>query len=231
MKNQKSLSRGYRLILILTMVLLAAFYTAPDARAAGDIVLNGEFDDWDGQPGISDPQGDATRPFDDLLGFYFTTNSDDPTAYFMAERVSSNSPLNLVLRIDTNDDGVYNAPGDRYITVSYNPQGNRSTVEVMVYDGTGGFISLVTGGSDWGESSNGGGSRLEWGVPFADLGTSAGQAVRMVLESHQGSAIADSTAEVQWSPANALGWALIAVLLVGSAAWLARQRTQVDNHK
>jgi hypothetical protein len=215
--------------LVVTVVLLASFYAAPGARAAGDIVLDSEFEDWDGQPGISDPEGDATRPFDDLLGFYFTTNPDDPTAYFMAERVSSNSPLSLVLRIDTNDDGVYDNQRDRYVTISYNPQGNRSTVEVMVYDGVGGFISLVTGGSDWGESGREGGSRVEWGVPFTDLGISAGQAIRMVLESHQGSAVADSTAEVQWSPANALGWALIAVLLVGSAVWMARQRRQADN--
>ena len=227
-KMKKSNRRG-RVLTAFTLFLLAAFILVPGVRAADDIVLDGEFDDWDGQPFISDPEGDATRPFDDLLRFYFTTNPDDPTAYFMAERVSSNSPLNLVLRIDTNDDGVYDDPGDRYVTVSYNPQGNRSTVEVMVYDGIGGFISLVTGGSDWGESGREGGSRVEWGVPFTDLGISAGQAVRMILESHQGSAMADTTAEVQWSPANALGWALIALLVVGSAVWMARQRKQVDS--
>ncbi len=228
MGNRKKVYRRDRCLAACTLILLAAFTLVPGARAADDIVLDGEFEDWDGQPGISDPQGDATRPFDDLLGFYFTTNPDDPTAYFMAERISSNSPLNLVLRIDTNDDGAYSDPGDRYVTVSYNPEGNRSTVEVMVYDGTGGFISLVTGESDWGESGREGGSKVEWGVPLADLGLSAGQAIRMILESHQGSAIADSTAEVQWSPANALGWAVIAVLVIGSAVWMARQRKQVD---
>ena len=228
MDGIKKLNRRNRCLAAFTLILLVAFTLVPGARAADDIVLDSEFDDWDGQPGIGDPEGDASRPFDDLLGFYFTTNPDDPTAYFMAERVSSNSPLNLVLRIDTNDDGVYDDPGDRYVTVSYNPQGNDSFVEVMVYDGAGGFVRLITGDSDWGESSRDGGSRVEWGVPFADLGIAAGQAIRMVLESHQGSAVADTTAEVQWSPANALGWALIAVLVVGSAVWMARQRKQVD---
>jgi hypothetical protein len=229
MDNHNIQRRRVRLRVVLVVFLFAAFILVPIGRAADDIVLDSQFDDWVGQSGITDPIGDATRPFDDLTGFYFATNPDDPTAYFMAERVSSNSPLNLVLNIDTNDDGVYDDPGDRYITVSYNPQGNRSTVEVMVYDGTGGFVSLVTGGSDWGESGREGGSRVEWGVPFADLGVSAGQAIRMILESQQGGTTADVMEEVQWSPANALGWGLIAILMVGSAAWLARQRQQVDD--
>jgi hypothetical protein len=228
MANIVNKTKPVRNLVVFTIFFLTAFIFVPVGRAADDIILDGAFADWVGQSGITDPVGDASRPFDDLTGFYFATNPDDSTAYFMAERVSSNSPLNLVLLIDTNDDGVYDDPGDRYITVSYNPQGNSSSVEVMVYNGTGGFVSLVTGGSDWGESGREGGSRVEWGVSFADLGLSAGQAIRMVLESHQGSATADTTEEVQWSPANALGWALIAILVAGGATWLTRQRRQTD---
>ena len=35
--------------------------------------------------------------------------------------------------------------------------------------------------------------------------------------------------DFEWSPANALGWALIGLLVVGSAIWMARQRKQVDS--
>jgi hypothetical protein len=53
----------------------------------------------------------------------------------------------------------------------------------------------------------------------------------MYLESHQGSTIADTTQEVQWSPANALGWALILILVAGGAVWMGRRRLMADQRK
>ncbi len=106
MANIVNKTKPVRNLVVFTIFFLTAFIFVPVGRAADDIILDGAFADWVGQSGITDPVGDASRPFDDLTGFYFATNPDDSTAYFMAERVSSNSPLNLVLLIDTNDDGV-----------------------------------------------------------------------------------------------------------------------------
>ncbi len=207
---------------LLSLILIGLMWTP--ARAASAIILDGQFSDWIGQAGVSDLIGDETAPFTDLTGFYFATNSGDPTAYFMAERVGANKPLNLVLHIDTSDDGIYTSSSDRYITLRYNMQGQSSSVDASLYDGTDNFLKVIASNADWGESGREGGSRVEWAVTFADLGITAGQAIRMVLESQQGGSTSDVVAEVQWSPASILGWPLALLILVATAGWLGLKR-------
>ncbi|MDQ7029747.1 MAG: hypothetical protein Q9O62_08215, partial [Ardenticatenia bacterium] len=55
--------------------------------AASPIVLDGLFGDWAGHPNVPDPQGDAVTAAD-LVAFFFDTNPNEETAYFMAERIS-----------------------------------------------------------------------------------------------------------------------------------------------
>jgi hypothetical protein len=62
----------------------------------------------------------------------------------------------------------------------------------------------------WGESGKG--RRVEWGVTFSDLGIAPPQTIRMQLVSYSGNKISDGVVEVQWSPANALGWYLLIIL-------------------
>ena len=195
------------------------------AQADGPIVLDGQFADWNGQPGISDPQGDGGGNTTDLLMFSFAAVDNDDTAYFMVQRGGGSQWFDCTLLIDTNNDGIYTDLDDRMIVVSYKPKGNSSTVSVDVHDGTGGYL-FSAGSGDWGETTKEGGSRLEFGVVFSDLGIAAGQPIRMILQSMSGSQVMDATDEVQWSPANALGWVLLGgIVLAGSAgmAWV-RQR-------
>jgi hypothetical protein len=66
---------------------------------------------------------------------------------------------------------------------------------------------------------------VEWGVPFADLGISAGQPLRLYIASRTGESESDTTGEVQWSPADALGPLLLAGIVCGASAWLAKRKS------
>ena len=207
----------------LLLALLVALTAAPPAQAqSAAIVLDGQFADWLGQPNVPDVQGDAQNSHSDLAAFYFTNNPDQDYLYFMAERWEPGSQgLELRLYIDTNNNGDYSETVDRLIDVSYHPnEGGRTYVEL--YDGQGGFLSQIAYQMNWGEPSKG--RRVEWGVTFTDLGIAPYQTIRMQLVSNHGSNLSDGVAEVQWSPANALGWYLLAFLTIGGLCWLYYRR-------
>jgi hypothetical protein len=191
----------------------------PSAHAqSGAIVLDGLFDDWLGQPNVPDVLGDSQTSQSDLSAFYFTNNPDQDYLYFMAERwESSAAGLELRLSIDTNNNGDYSEISDRYIEVRYHPnQGGRTYVDL--YDGQGAYLSQIANQMSWGEPDKG--SRVEWGVTFTDLGIAPFQTIRMQLVSLHGTQLSDGAPEVQWSPANALGWYLLALLTLGGLGWL-----------
>ncbi|MBX0329057.1 hypothetical protein K2Z83_15365 [Oscillochloris sp. ZM17-4] len=199
--------------------------------SGGAIVLDGQFGDWGGQSCIPDPADDCSSSRADLAGFFFATVADDPTAYFMAETFGgSNQTLSLQLRIDTNNDGSYSSAADRIVVVSYKPGKNSSKVDIDVLDGRGEKVAEISRDVDWGESQADGGHRVEWGVSFAQLGIQAGQTMRMTLDSKQGngggSGWCDSSQEVQWSPADALGLGLLLVIVLGVAGLAARMRAR-----
>ncbi|HWQ12747.1 MAG TPA: hypothetical protein VNL77_08105, partial [Roseiflexaceae bacterium] len=198
----------------------------------GPIVLDGQFDDWPGRACIADPPGDCGNERLDTIALFNATNPDDPTAYFMVQTLEgATQPLGLRLMIDTNDDGVYTSAVDRRVEVRYQPQANDSSVDVALYDGAGAFLGTIASDADWGESLDEGGRRVEWGVSFAQLGITAGQAIRFRLESRggntPGSNACDATDEVQWSPADALGLALLALALGAGAVVAARRRRRL----
>lgn len=214
------MTRVFQVGLLLIMAL--ALIVSP-VLAAGPIVLDGQFGDWTGMPNITDPNGDAGAPQNDLTAFYFATNPNEEKAYFMAERaLASNNDLTLRLAIDTDNDGNYNEANDRVIIIDYRMVPPKSKVEVTLYDGTGRRIKSIANNQDWGENRPG--RRVEWGVSFVDLGIVPNQTLRMILTSLNGSNPDDSTSETQWSPAEALGWPLIILLILAGSGWLAWQR-------
>jgi hypothetical protein len=221
------LARGLaraREILVIGVILasLAALAFPRPAFAAGPIVLDGQFGDWAGQPSVSDPQGDAQNNRTDIKAFYFTTNPDEDTAYFMLERWNaSNNQINYVLDIDTNNNGNYSEAGDRIVWVNYRPNANGAT-EVILLSGTGSYIRTIASNAPWGEKKPG--ARVEWGVPFSDLGIAAFQTIRLQAVSMQNLKISDSVAEVQWSPADALGWVGLGALALLGSFWLYRRQ-------
>jgi hypothetical protein len=220
------MSHYARKFLSLFLSFLAALAWVQPVAAAGPIVLDGQFNDWVGQPFVPDPFGDSDHDWNDLQSFYFATNPSESMAYFMVQRwVTGRKALNLHLLIDTNNNGAYNEPGDRIVVVDYQLK-NVGLVDVYLYDGSGAYIDNIVANAPWGEVNPG--HRLEWGVSFADLGIVPYQTIRMQLQSVQGNTVDDSVAEVQWSPANALGIPLVVILLIAGAAWLFYKRKQLS---
>ena len=118
------------LVVMITLLFSSTVY------AAGIITLDGNFDDWNGQPCISDPIGDASSDANDLTAFCFVSDQTDEIAYFEIERVKdTNKPLTSVIYIDNNDDGDYTDTEDRSIEIVYNANQNNTRVSVEVYDG------------------------------------------------------------------------------------------------
>jgi hypothetical protein len=197
-------------ILIILLMGFMLFRAAPVVLGAGTISLDGNFDDWSGQSCISDPTGDANGPETDIAQFCFATNAGVSNAYFMLQRLSAGSggkPLNMTLYFDTNNDGSFETQAD----INYKANKDSGSVSVT-----------WPGGGDsgnWGLGTNSGGDKAEWYVPFSAMGIAPGQAIQMYLVSWQGNNVSDSSDVVQWSPANALGYVLIAILLVGGSIW------------
>ena len=214
------ISSAPRVFLVITaLALLAAAMPLNTAVAQTQlIVLDGQFADWLGQPNVGDPQGDSQTDHTDIAAFYFSNNPNQAMLYFMAQRwdVGSESMV-LQLRIDTNNNGFYNEGLDRLIVINYNPNPYGNT-DVDLYDGSGAYLSQIAADDFWGEPDKGG--SVEWGISFADLGIMAHQTIRMQLSSFQGNKLSDGVPEVQWSPANALGWYLLVPLGLGGMAWL-----------
>jgi hypothetical protein len=210
---------------VLRLVLLTALLVVGVAHAAGPITLDGVFDDWAGQASISDPHGDAANGPTDIRSFSFATNPGDPSLYFMAERWErAKGTISYRLYLDMDNNGSYTDPADRFIVVDYKELKSRSQVDVTLYDGSGNFLSALAKNENWGDSEDTGGTRVEWGVSVTDLGMTSGQTIRMTLQSMDGDAVSDSTDEVQWSPADALGWPILIAILVGGSVWMAYRR-------
>jgi uncharacterized membrane protein len=223
-------------LLLAALALLG--FTAQPALAAGPIVVDGQFSDWDGQAYLDDPIGDAHIPSTDIARFYWATNPGDGTAYFMFQRAQEHEPRGVLylLWVDTDNNGQYGEPQDRLVLVLYHAQNGDSVVLVTVLTGTG--QAIRTYGGDWGDSREEGGTRCEFGVSFDDLGITAGQAIRMFLQSApggQGNLISDrapDAGDVQWSPVDALGYGLLGMFLGGGVVLLtltqrARERRAV----
>lgn len=197
---------------VILLMFFMLFRAVPAVLGAGNIVLDGHFDDWAGQACISDPAGDVADPATDIILFCFATNPDVSNAYFRVQRADINNAVLYSLYIDANNNGNFNDPSDIVVRIDYKPTGNSSHV-----------IVSWPGGSyngDFGESRQAGALNVEWYVPFSAMGISAGQPIQMYLTSSYWVDVLDTTAIVQWSPANALGWIMLGVILVGASVWM-----------
>jgi len=217
------------ILLLAAAVCLLAGLTAEPVRAAGLIVLDSLFDDWNGQAYVTDPQGDGGPRGADFTRFYFAVNPGVSTLFFMLERPPSNQKITIWQQFDMNNNGIFNEPSDRRVKVTYDPEKKNSQVDETIYTGNNQFIATYANNADWGESKNEGGKRVEWGVPMALLGMTPGQTINIGLTTNpgEGGGSGDSLdTPVQWSPANALGPALLGVLLLAAVLWMARQRSR-----
>ncbi len=213
--------------------LLFIVLWSPMASAA-TLVIDGQFDDWDGQPHVEDGAGDGPTPNTDILTFYWGTNPGDEHVYWMMERAetaSGNPRVYYFVFLDTNRDGSYSGSEDRLIQIFYDPDKNVGEVTVTVYTGSGSQISQSSG--NWGDSQGEGGSRAEWRVSFSDLGIDAHQSIDMYAAASQnsspeGSDLVPSEGDITWSPIPVLGWPLLVALgaVAIGVTWLLRGRHQ-----
>ena len=226
----KAYSSTWRAVVLSLLLILAA----PVVVTAATLVLDGQFDDWAGQPHVDDPAGDGQNPHADVLAFYWGTNPDEEYVYWMMQRVSPPSGKSEVYYfcfLDTNNDGDYGDPADRMVRARYDPGTNDSEVVVTVLSGDGGEISQSSG--DWGESIGEGAGRAEWRASFADLGID----VHQTITSFAGAAkqvkpdsvdrVPDE-GDITWSPIPVLGWPWLIAILIGvtGLAWRTWRRNK-----
>ena len=203
-----------------------------DADAVGPlpdtsvIALDGNFEDWVGRVNIVDPPGDARKARGDIIGFHWANNPDDETAYWMIERPpGQDDDARYSLHLDMNDNGDFADAVDRIVEVRYDPGSSRSRVETRVRRADNNQLIAIFKKRDWGETTIEGSSRVEFGVPYSDLGFSFGSVFRMYVESSYGDRAPD-TGDVQWSAIPILGYVGVgaALLAGGLAIWWLRLR-------
>jgi LPXTG-motif cell wall-anchored protein len=134
--------------------------------------------------------------------------------------------VKYTIYVDTNDDGNFSGSNDRRVLVDYHPKFHHSDVRVRVKRGSGGE-TLYSAEGDWGESIAEGGRKVEVAVFWDDLDISAGNVIRMYVESNWNDRLPNS-GDIQWSPASILGfWLLSALLAVGAVAlWRIKKRKE-----
>lgn len=201
-------------------------FSPPGSPSTSVIVLDGEFDDWDGHAHITDPDGDARKDRGDILAFYWGDNPDDENVYWMVERPSGEWRLvHYTVHLDMNNDGSFDGGTDRIVEVLYQPLFSRSLVIVKVRRADSNQPISIELLEDWGETIGEGGSRVEFRASFEDLGFSLGGAFRMYVESNWDDRAPD-TGDIQWSPMPVLGYigAGAVLLLGGAGVWWFRLR-------
>jgi hypothetical protein len=164
--------------------------------------------------------------------------------------------VRYVLLIDTDNNGNFDDAVDRVLEADYHPENNGSKVKAWVYDlndKTGATRTELYKNLDWGESINEGGHCVEWRVSLSDdLGVLPGNALRVKLLSLEhgvkieklcqnisncnvvtkilenvSDRAPDGGGDIQWTPANALGWSLLTVVMVGGVGLLWYQRRKM----
>ena len=204
---------------VILLMFFMLFQAIPAVLGAGLITIDGAFTDWTGQSCIPDPSGDGGDNYHDITSFCWANNPDVSNAYFYAVRVGGKGgdPVTYTLYIDTGNNGVFTDPNDLVVTIDYSTSGNTSSVTTSWHLVSGGGVGSSLPGA-WGENKQNDARYVEWVVPFTAMGISAGQPIQMCLAAN--GSVVDTTGIVQWSPANALGWIMLGVILVGASVWM-----------
>ena len=130
------------------------------------------------------------------------------------------------IEVTVDDNTLAETDQTRIEGISFTPTVD-SDVDVTVrYADTDATISQLTD-QDWGESTAEGGKSVEFRVSFADLGITVNQTIRMYVESFDGGTLQDQapdTGDIQWSPVNILGYALLGVLMLAGILLIWRFR-------
>lgn len=221
-----------RKLMLNLLLILALLEVETVLVSAQMLVIDGQFDDWVGQPHVDDTVGDSKTPNTDVITFYWGTNPNDEHVYWMMERTppqGGNAKVYYGVAIDTNGNGRYTDSADRLVVVMYDPQKDQGLVEVMVFSGSGTQINRYSG--NWGESIGQGGRKAEWRVSFADLGIDAHQTIHMFAGAAQNTNLqgldrVPDQGDITWAPIPVLGWPwlILAFVVIVGLVWWTRGR-------
>ena len=213
---------------LVVIAVLTLF--APKAQAA-DIVLDGQFADWDGQAFLTDLEGDAHWKAD-IEAFYWATNPGEAAMYFMAERWPKKENIGQSVTYcvhlcphptDGDNPACYDTAEDWQLICHYDPN-ETENAEVRLYHGDESPRDAephLQYSGPWGLTSAEGGTKVEFRVAFADIGIGVGQPIRMFLASvkdDEGNTnphydVCPDIGDIQWAPVHTLGLVLTVLLL------------------
>jgi hypothetical protein len=223
----RSRASPWLLAVLAALVVVAVLVLfAPKVQAA-DIILDGQFADWDGQMFLPDPHNDAHWKAD-IAAFYWATNPGEEAMYFMAERwPQGNMGQSVTYCVHFCPHGAspacYDTAADWQLTCHYDPdEANNALVRIFrgdqsLRDDTPAFQYQ----GHWGLSAAEGGTKVEFRVAFADVGVGVGQPIRMFLASVKDDEgkqnphldTCPDTGDIQWAPVHTLGLVLTVLLL------------------
>jgi hypothetical protein len=210
---------------LILITVLAVF--ASTAQAAANIVLDGQFADWDGQAFLPDPQGESGVHWKaDIKFFYWATNPGEEAMYFMVERypgANMSQTVTYCVHICPHGGSTYDTAEDWQVLCHYDPD-ETPNAEVRLYHGDESprdATPHLEYGGNWGLTGAEGGTKVEFSVSFADIGISVGQSLTMYLDSLKDDAgntnphqdICPDTGDIQWAPVHTLGLVLTVLLL------------------
>lgn len=199
-----------RLACLLTLTFVLTSLVIPGvALAAGEVVMDGEFEDWEGQAYLPDPYDDTKHHWDDVRYWYFATNDGVSSLYFMIQRYEHSGQHQEKDNRITDDDPAYAIPAEAGIhegkdkdkkQVHYTifvdldndgrfSESHDATIYCAHYPKYGGLALVVVFSPAgyhlytgmWGDPDIEGGRRVEFPVPFSYLGIETGQCIRMIL--------------------------------------------------
>ena len=176
---------------MLLAVLLVCLAPVQSSAASQQIVVDGDFADWEGRAHVDDPE-DVHHDTYDLQSLYWGNNPNEDRLYFMIHRYEPDDELGekgevyYSLFVDSNNNGRMDDPDDRVVDITFEPDesgghgehGEQGLVTVDVWRG-----NVRVGGRQgyWGERADEGGRRAEFYVTFNEIGTGPGHVIRMVL--------------------------------------------------
>lgn len=220
-------------ILVISLLIIL-FFWAPRVYASV-ITIDGQFDDWEGQPHISDGRGDAVQK-GDIAAFYWGTNEGINRLYFMLERFSpagdseSSIPVDYRLLFDLNNNGSFTDPVDRYALINYNPRPHFGFVQVKIYRTSNSLVSNY--GGKWGEGIREGQKKCEFYISMDDLGIDPGQAIRMYVTTGGGGGDrCPDQGDIQWAPVPIGGISLLIVMFLMGIYFLTKELVITKSYK
>jgi hypothetical protein len=169
-------------IFVSLIVLLLILLPTLSVAAAGEITLDGNFDDWTDKPSLADKQGDET-PSRDLISVKWFPDISSGNLYFYAERLSGEDDskhksfddweLNLYIKGDL---------GLRKLKLDFHPPSH--FVDSTLTDEQGLYLWSEKG--KWGDDKEPG-TRIEFRVPFEyiESSTTSGYQVSAYFESEE----------------------------------------------